>query len=137
MDRLERVAGTPLYMAPEVVNNTGYNHQCDIWSIGVLFYLLLLKTTGKERIEGSFLEMTKNGKIEYSEPEWEGIPMQAKQLCEIMLRFDPAKRGSAGELISHPGLSRVIISNVKQRFLKDRDTTRKVKQHSQVVMFWT
>ena len=37
---MENVAGTPMYMAPEIVKNLGYSGQCDIWSMGVMMYLL-------------------------------------------------------------------------------------------------
>eukprot|EP00842_Homolaphlyctis_polyrhiza_P002180 jgi/Hompol1/2963/HPOL_006251-RA len=40
MNRVENMAGTPMYMAPEIIQNLGYNHSCDIWSIGVMLYLL-------------------------------------------------------------------------------------------------
>ncbi|KAJ3022597.1 Serine/threonine-protein kinase 33 [Thoreauomyces humboldtii] len=37
---MENIVGTPLYMAPEIVQNLGYSAQCDLWSIGVMMYLL-------------------------------------------------------------------------------------------------
>lgn len=37
---MENVAGTPMYMAPEIIKNLGYSSQCDIWSMGVMMYLL-------------------------------------------------------------------------------------------------
>jgi serine/threonine kinase 33 len=37
---MENIAGTPMYMAPEIIQNLGYSGQCDIWSMGVMMYLL-------------------------------------------------------------------------------------------------
>ncbi len=37
---LSTIAGTPYYMAPEVLDGE-YNYKCDIWSLGVLLYVLV------------------------------------------------------------------------------------------------
>jgi serine/threonine protein kinase len=39
---LQTVAGTPLYMAPQILKKTPYTTKCDIWSVGIIFYELLV-----------------------------------------------------------------------------------------------
>ena len=40
---LQTVAGTPLYMAPQILRKQKYSTKCDIWSAGIIFYELLVK----------------------------------------------------------------------------------------------
>ncbi|KAH6584050.1 hypothetical protein BASA50_003028 [Batrachochytrium salamandrivorans] len=100
MNRVENMAGTPMYMAPEIIYNLGYNHSCDIWSVGVMFYLLL--SHYQKEVEALVHEMTKVGKIEYPERLWKEINPSAKNLCELILQLNPAKRISAAEILQHP-----------------------------------
>ncbi|KAL2912354.1 hypothetical protein HK105_208128 [Polyrhizophydium stewartii] len=100
VNRVDNIAGTPMYMAPEIVQNLGYNHSCDIWSIGVMFYLLL--NHYQKEVEMVVQEMIKSGKIEYPDRFWSKINPAARNLCELILRFDPAKRISAAEILRHP-----------------------------------
>jgi serine/threonine-protein kinase ULK2 len=51
-DMSETVCGTPLIMAPEVLNGVRYNHKADVWSLGILFFELLTgftPFTGRDR----------------------------------------------------------------------------------------
>lgn len=51
-DMSETICGTPLIMAPEVLNGARYNHKADVWSLGILFFELLTgftPFTGRDR----------------------------------------------------------------------------------------
>ncbi|TPX52684.1 hypothetical protein SeMB42_g01227 [Synchytrium endobioticum] len=100
---MDNVVGTPFYMAPEIVQNLGYTAQCDIWSIGVMTYLLLLGYPPEA--EKILHDMIANGRIEYPERWWRGVSPGARNLCECMLKFDPASRITAREVLIHPWIT--------------------------------
>lgn len=113
-NQVDNIAGTLMYMAPEIIAKQWYNHQCDIWSIGVMLYLLLCQYDTEA--EHSLRDMIKIKQIEYPPKFWEKIDSRgfnltkiAKNLCEQILRFDPAMRITAGEIKSHPWFT-VILS---------------------------
>ncbi|KAI8902650.1 kinase-like domain-containing protein [Globomyces pollinis-pini] len=135
-NQVENLAGTPMYMAPEIVANLGYNHTCDIWSIGVMLYLLLCNYT--KRADNLLHEMIKAGKIEYPDELWLTIDPRAKNLCEMILRFDPAMRISAGEIKTHPWLtnstnSSMLSGNVLD-LMKSYNAERRFKKAIHVVI---
>ncbi|KAJ2999975.1 Serine/threonine-protein kinase 33 [Globomyces sp. JEL0801] len=122
--------------APEIVANLGYNHTCDIWSIGVMLYLLLCNYT--KRADNLLHEMIKAGKIEYPDELWLTIDPRAKNLCEMILRFDPAMRISAGEIKTHPWLtnstnSSMLSGNVLD-LMKSYNAERRFKKAIHVVI---
>ncbi|KAJ3276777.1 Fibrocystin-L [Terramyces sp. JEL0728] len=117
---VDNIAGTPMYMgnkrinkAPEIIKHLGYNHTCDVWSIGVMLYLLLCQY--EKEAERAVHDMISSGKIEYPEKYWGEIDSRAKNLCELTLKFDPAMRISAGEIANHPWLLNESGSNTNSR----------------------
>ena len=98
---LSKKVGTPYYIAPEVLNRN-YNEKCDIWSIGVLMFMLL---SGKPPFWGDtdkeIIQMVKEGKMDFRKNEWNNISNDAIDLVNNMLRYDSKKRFSAFECLKH------------------------------------
>lgn len=103
---MQSVCGTPIYMAPEVIDDLGYSQQCDIWSIGVIMYTLL---TGRPpfvaETEEKLYELIKKGEVDFSDPCWETCHESAKNLLLGMLKVDPAYRRTAKEILNHPWIT--------------------------------
>ncbi|CAD8206359.1 unnamed protein product [Paramecium octaurelia] len=98
--------GTPYYIAPEVLNHN-YNEKCDVWSCGVILYILLCgypPFTGKN--ENEIFEKVKIGKFKFPIEEWDSISREAKSLIQRMLQVDVTSRYSASQALSDPWISK-------------------------------
>lgn len=96
--------GTSYYISPEVLKNK-YNHKCDLWSCGVIMYILLSGSPpffGKN--EDEILKCVQTGKFEFKSRIWKRISDSAKDLITKLLEVDVDKRLSAEEALQHPWL---------------------------------
>jgi calcium-dependent protein kinase len=92
--------GTPYYIAPEVINRM-YDEKCDVWSCGVIMYILLCGSPpfkGKNHRE--IFEKIKAGKFQFAQPEWQLVSREAKMLIKKMLTYNPDERISAEEALN-------------------------------------
>jgi len=98
-------AGTPYYVAPQVLEGK-YDEKCDIWSCGVIAYILLC---GYPPFYGdndkAILSQVKKGNFDYPADDWSGVSKEAKEFISGMLTRDPSKRPSAAELLEHKWLT--------------------------------
>lgn len=98
--------GTVYYVAPEVLFDD-YTNKCDIWSIGVISYILLsghppfLGSTERET-----LQFVKDGVISFPTPDWDEVSQQAIEFVSHLLQRDPEARPTASEALNHPWLQR-------------------------------
>ncbi|XP_040266253.1 serine/threonine-protein kinase 33 [Bufo bufo] len=103
---LQATCGTPIYMAPEVINAHAYSQQCDTWSIGVIMYMLL---SGDPPFMGSsedkLFELVKRGELKFSASVWQSVSEAAKDVLQKLLRVDPADRITANELLDNPWIT--------------------------------
>jgi calcium-dependent protein kinase len=101
---MQTKVGTPYYVAPEVLRRE-YTNMCDIWSIGVITYILLC---GYPPFYGDsdtqIFESVKVGKFDFPSPEWDEISQSAKDFVIQLLKKDPRERPSAREGMHLPWL---------------------------------
>jgi len=101
-------AGTPYYVAPEVLEGR-YGEQSDVWSIGVIMYILLCGSppfTGNDTV--AVLDAVKRAKPPFDKKEWKQVSSQAKQLLKGLLTRDPATRMSAGDALKSPWITMAL-----------------------------
>merc|ERR1712216_368114 len=90
---MQTPCGTPGYIAPEVLHMQGYDKMCDIWSLGVIVYILLCGFPPFYADNDSRLfDKIKKGEYEFLRPYWDPISDQAKGFIRKMLQVNPKKR---------------------------------------------
>ncbi|THF96941.1 hypothetical protein TEA_024166 [Camellia sinensis var. sinensis] len=90
------------YVAPEVLRRN-YGAEADIWSAGVILYILLSGVPpfwGEN--EQSIFDAVLRGHLDFSSEPWPSISSSAKDVVKNMLRADPKERASATEVLNHP-----------------------------------
>ncbi|CAN4118732.1 unnamed protein product [Withania somnifera] len=96
------VVGSPYYVAPEVLRKR-YGFECDIWSAGVIIYILLSGVPPFwEETEQGIFEQVLTGELDFASEPWPAISESAKDLVRKMLVRDPKKRLTAHEVLCHP-----------------------------------
>lgn len=106
--KIQKSLGTPYYVAPEVVNGE-YDEKCDIWSCGIIMYMLL---TGRPPYKGNnskaILNNIKSSPFVFIEENYPNISGLASDLLKKMLIIDPKQRISASEALNHPWLQSTL-----------------------------
>jgi calcium-dependent protein kinase len=98
--------GSPLYMAPEIVKSEKYTEKVDIWSTGVIAYILLSGRPpfgGKQKQE--IYRNIKNAELVFPDQYWKNISAEAIDFIKLALTRDKTIRPSAQELIQHNWIS--------------------------------
>ncbi|XP_060223059.1 serine/threonine-protein kinase 33 isoform X2 [Meriones unguiculatus] len=109
---MQTTCGTPIYMAPEVINAHDYSQQCDIWSIGVIMYILLCgEPPFLANSEEKLFELIRKGELRFEDPIWDSISDSAKNVLKQLLKVDPAHRITAKELLDSQWLTGNALSS--------------------------
>jgi serine/threonine protein kinase len=98
--------GTPYYMSPDVLQGK-YDRSCDLWSIGVVAYILL---TGYPPFNGNsnfeVLESIRKGNLVFEESIWGNVSKSSRDFVSKMLSFDSSSRIRVAEdALRHPWMA--------------------------------
>ncbi|OVA01536.1 Protein kinase domain [Macleaya cordata] len=101
-DSFNDVVGSPYYVAPEVLRKC-YGPEADVWSAGVILYILLsgVPPFWAETETGIFRQILQ-GPLDFESEPWPVISESAKDLIQKMLERNPKKRLTAHEVLCHP-----------------------------------
>jgi len=132
--RMHGVIGTAYYIAPEILNNEGYTERCDLWSCGVILYIML---SGYSPFAGQksseIFEEVKKGDFDFDKPIWNTISHSAKKLIKRMMEYNPNKRITAEQALADPwfaehyqrkSVNKPLASDALQRLHSFRSGTK-------------
>lgn len=127
---LQGVVGTLEYMAPEIFEGN-YNEKVDIWSCGVMLYVLLSGNSpfGSESSEVVKLNI-KKGRYDLESHAWREVSTEAKDLVKKLLIVDPDQRLSAHQALNHSWVQSGSMHN--DEFIKTLMRVKEFSSHSRV-----
>jgi calcium/calmodulin-dependent protein kinase I len=129
---MQTACGTPGYVAPEVLQAQGYGFEVDMWSIGVITYILLcgFPPFYAEELPELFEQILK-AQYTYHEEYWGHVSKDAKSFIDACLQVDPKKRLTARAALEHPWLKAEqnatplsIGNKLKDTVVKRRETAK-------------
>ncbi|CAI9787546.1 unnamed protein product [Fraxinus pennsylvanica] len=103
-ERFNEIVGSPYYMAPEVLKRD-YGPEVDVWSAGVILYILLCGVPPFwAETEQGVAQAIIRSVVDFKRDPWPRVSDRAKDLVKKMLNSDPKQRLTAQEVLDHPWL---------------------------------
>jgi len=127
--------GTPGYVAPEILHGVPYGTKADMWSLGVITYILLGGYPPFiEQNQRELFKKIKKGQYEFHPEYWRNVSPEAKDMISGLLTVDPNKRMSASDALhcrwtlgGDSDLAGLDLGSNLQRFRK-YNAKRKLRQ---------
>eukprot|EP01084_Bolivina_argentea_P251104 421006_1 len=107
---MKTCCGTPHYVAPEVIEKGEYyNCMCDLWSMGVVLYVMLVgfQPFSSKTLAKLYSSITM-GEYNFKSRRWNNVSSEAKDLVTHLMEIDPEKRYTPQNVKSHPFVQKYI-----------------------------
>jgi serine/threonine protein kinase len=120
--------GTPSYVAPEILKNQPYDQSCDMWSVGVVLYVMLCGYTPfMEEKQNMMFERIKMGDWTFDPEDWSGISTEAKDLIKGLMCTSPHRRLTAKQALRSKWIAGVSAKSLESRSLASSRNLKKDK----------
>lgn len=94
--------GTPGYVAPEILEGIAYDTKSDMWSLGVIIYIILGGYPPFiEQNQRELFRKIRKGQYEFHKEYWGSVSADAKDLISSLLTVQPSKRITADQALQH------------------------------------
>mmetsp|Transcript_9982 Transcript_9982/g.19589 ORF Transcript_9982/g.19589 Transcript_9982/m.19589 type:complete len:351 (+) Transcript_9982:289-1341(+) len=129
---LKTTCGTPGYVAPEIISGRPYGKEVDMWSLGVITYILLCGYPPfYDENQSRLFRLIKKAKYKFDPEFWSDVSDSAKDLIRGLLVVDPSVRFTVDDVLNHPwivngGAEKDITPALSQ--LKQYQTRRRFKK---------
>ena len=102
---------TPYYVAPEVLTTAKYDKACDMWSVGVITYIMLcgyppFYSHSERTFSHGMQSRIKQGQYHFPQDDWKNISKSAKDLIHNLLRVDPKSRYTVEQTLADPWIAK-------------------------------
>ncbi|KTG33212.1 hypothetical protein cypCar_00021083, partial [Cyprinus carpio] len=137
---MKTVCGTPGYCAPEILRGNAYGPEVDMWSVGVILYILLcgFEPFFDPRGDQYMYSRILNCDYEFVSPWWDEVSLNAKDLVSKLIVLDPHKRLTVKQALEHPWvlgkIARFSHMDTTQRKLQEFNARRKLKAAMKAVV---
>ncbi|XP_073180472.1 calcium/calmodulin-dependent protein kinase type IV-like isoform X2 [Lepidochelys kempii] len=139
-DTMKTVCGTPGYCAPEILHGSPYGPEVDMWSVGVITYILLcgFEPFFDPRGDQYMYSRILNCDYEFVSPWWDEVSLNAKDLVQKLVVLDPQKRLTVHQALEHPWVTgkaaKFAHMDSTQKKLQEFNARRKLKAAMKAVV---
>jgi calcium-dependent protein kinase len=124
--------GTLAYVAPEVLDKS-YTNKCDLWSLGVVIFILLVGYMPFAGSESHQVQMIKAGKCTFRKESWAKVSKEASEFVSKLLEKNPTKRLSAEQALQEDWIKR--RTHIPDPEQVDQDTMKALTDFAQASLF--
>ncbi|CAG9320051.1 unnamed protein product [Blepharisma stoltei] len=130
--KFTELLGTPYFVAPEVLDKN-YNEKCDLWSCGVVLFIILIGYPPfNARDINELFRRIRKGKFKTNTEEWRSISTEAQDLILHLLKLNVEERFSAEQAMNHKWIQQRAFGAIKDRPLHISCLTRLKFFHANV-----